>query len=161
MTVLELVESIRREKDCEVLPVGLLPSVEGNELPPDLVEFYSVAGGAVLFREAPYEFQIASAEDFVRANPIIVGDACDEDISHDWYIIAKSGEQYITIDLGPGRVGKCYDSFWDRHGVPGSCPIIATSFRDLLERLLISHGKVLFWLEPQFENLGDAYDVND
>ena len=26
---------------------------------------------------------------------------------------------YITIDLAKERLGRCYDSFWDRYGVAG------------------------------------------
>ena len=31
-------------------------------------------------------------------------------------------------------------SFWDRHGVPGECQIVATSFRSLLEQLIEGRG---------------------
>jgi len=159
MTMTDLIESIQRQSDCGVKPLGSLPNVGANELPSDVVEFYSLVGGATLFRDSPYGIEIVSPEDFVRANPVIVGNSCEDDITHDWYIVAKNGEQYITIDLAPARAGMCYDSFWDRHGVPGSCPVVARSFTDLLERLLAAKGSELYWLEPQFKNLGDAYEL--
>lgn len=116
-------------------------------------------GGALLFEKADYSILIVPPQDFQLANPIIVGELCEEDISSDWYICAtdRNGE-YITIDLNPGRLGRCYDSFYDRHGVVGECSIIATSFTDLLERLIENRGRHWYWLQEDFIPLGDAYD---
>ena len=50
------------------------------------------------------------------------------------------------------------DSFWDRHGVVGEQPIIANSFTELLEQLYQSKGDYFYWLQEDFENIGDAYD---
>jgi len=36
--------------------------------------------------------------------------------------------------------------------------IIATSFTDLIERLISSDGKLWYWLRDDFISLGDAYD---
>jgi hypothetical protein len=80
------------------------------------------------------------------------------DISYDWFIIGKSSEQYITIDLNPDRLGRCYDSFWDRHGVPADCQIIAKSFTDLLQKLFDGNGDYWYWLKDDFTYIGDAYD---
>jgi len=93
------------------------------------------------------------------ANPVIVGELCEEDISSKWYIICKDVEDnYITFDSSLERNGKCYDSFWDRHGVVGECSIVAITFTDLLLNLYNSGGKELFWLSDSFHYLGDAYD---
>ena len=46
----------------------------------------------------------------------------------------------------------------ETHGVAGSCPIIATSFTDLLTRLYENKGQRWYWLRPDFVSLGDAYD---
>ena len=75
------------------------------------------------------------------------------DISFDWF-----GEQYVTIDLAPERLGRCYDSFWDRHGVPGECQIVATNFGSFLEQLIEGRGTYWYWLGKAFNQLGDAYD---
>lgn len=159
MSIPKLVEAISDKADCDLKPVGTLPDVGTNKLPSDLKEFYSIAGGAILFRDSTYPIEIVSPSDFVRSNPIIIGKVCEDDITYDWYVVARDGEQYVTIDLATPRNGRCYDSFWDSHGVPGSCPIVAQSFSKLLEKLLESEGNELFWLEPQFESLGDAYDL--
>jgi hypothetical protein len=91
---------------------------------------------------------------------VIIGELCEEDITSQWYIIASDGHRdYLTIDLSCQRLGKCYDSFWDRHGVVGECAVIATSFTDLLERLIANNGQHWYWLTEDFTSLGDAYDV--
>ena len=53
-----------------------------------------------------------------------------------------SEDNYITIDLYKEKNGRCYDSFWDRHGVVGECSVIAISFTELIERLLEARVKV-------------------
>lgn len=159
MKMPELIEAIRKQADCTLKPAVTLPDVGTDRLPNDLEEFYLLAGGATLFLNSPFGIEIVSPIEFVRANPIIVGDSCKDDITYEWYIVAKNGGQYITVDLAPSRLGRCYDSFWDRHGIPGNCQVVAQSFTDLLERLLQSKGESLFWLGPQFESIGDAYEI--
>jgi antitoxin YokJ len=128
-------------------------------LPGDLREFYELCGGATLFRSASYTCVFVPPEQVVPANPVIVGEKGEGDLSEGWYIIASDGQgEYLTIDCHPARLGRCYDSFSDRHGVRGSCPIIATSFGTLLQRLLDGRGSHWYWLRPEFQSLGDAYD---
>ncbi|MFM2479667.1 SMI1/KNR4 family protein [Celerinatantimonas sp. MCCC 1A17872] len=153
-----LLDRIRKIRDCEVLPSHGLPNIS-NLLPSDLVEFYKLCGGVKLFKNEEYCVEIVCPEELVLANPVIVGELCPEDISSQWYIIAKGGaEESITIDLAPERLGRCYDSFVDVHAVAGSCSIIALSFHELLERLIINKGKYWYWLRDDFQSLGDAYD---
>ncbi len=122
-------------------------------------KFYEVCGGIDLFKNKQYGFEIVKPKEFVLANPLIIGELCEEDISSKWYIICKDSEDnYITIDLCKEKNGKCYDSFWDRHGVVGECSVIAISFTELIERLFRSKGKSLYWLDDNFEYIGDAYD---
>ncbi len=160
LSIAQLIQSIRERDDCEIKQANGLPDISLEELPKDVLEFYTLTGGALLFSESPYSIEIVSPKNFVRANPIIRGDSGEDDISFDWYIVATSGEQYITIDLAPSRLGRCYDSFWDCHAIKGSCPIIAMSFSELLERLHDSKGENLYWLESQFIDLGDAYQMS-
>lgn len=157
MSIKQLIESISQSENCIVKSPTGVPSVD-RRLPIDVEEFYRMAGGARLFTNEDYSIDIVEPEEFIRANPVIVGEECKEDISYDWFIIAKTEEQYITIDLNEERFGRCYDSFWDRHGVPGECQIIAESFEDLLTQLIKTKGSYWFWLKIEFENLGDAYD---
>ncbi|EPZ37121.1 MULTISPECIES: SMI1/KNR4 family protein [Bacillales] len=160
MRIENLINKIKNLGDCVVYPPAGIPNVSTSHiLPDDVYKFYELCGGALLFEKADYSILIVPPQDFQLANPIIVGELCEEDISSDWYICAtdRNGE-YITIDLNPGRLGRCYDSFYDRHGVVGECSIIATSFTDLLERLIENRGRHWYWLQEDFIPLGDAYD---
>lgn len=60
--------------------------------------------------------------------------------------------------MSKNRLGYCYDSFWDRYGVVGEQPIIANSFTELLEQLFKGKGGYYYWLQDNFECIGDAYD---
>lgn len=139
-------------------PCGVPTVEEPLVLPHDLANFYQRAGGGILFSDAPYSFEIVPPCDFVRANPVIRGQEGQGDISYNWFIIAISDSQYITIDLHPDRHGMCYDSFWDRHAIRGDSKIVATSFANLISRLVDSKCEYLYWLMEGFRPLGDAYD---
>jgi len=154
-----LVERIRRTPGCVLRgPAGLPVLPHGKTLPRDVEEFFLECGGALLFVGAPYPLEIVSPLDFLKANPVIAGVDVPDDPSDDWFIIARNGGQFVTVDCGASRNGHCYDSFWDRHAVAGSCPVVARSFSEFLTRILESRGAELYWLQPKFESLGDAYD---
>jgi hypothetical protein len=83
----------------------------------------------------------------------------EADISDNWYRVARQDiQENISIDLHPMRLGRCYDSFWDRHAVRGDSPIVAMTFPELLERLFNQRGEHWYWLEPGYKGYGDAYD---
>ena len=157
----ELLERIADLADCDLLPPAGQPSLRAAlARPDDLRLFYDLCGGAVLFRDALYSVAIRAPEELVPANPVIVGEPCPEDITDTWHLVAdgRDGSQFISLDLHPDRLGRCYDSFHETHGLVGDSPVIATSFTQLLERLVSSSGRRWFWLEPGFESHGDAYD---
>lgn len=181
MKIAELIALIARAEDCRILPPGGLPSVAlGHVIPTDVVEFYSLCGGAMLFESSAYGMSILPPQSFVWIDPIFykgiesevfrldenntpiyfVGE--DEwlpGITSSWYAIADAQNgNYISIDCGVVDNGKCYPSFFDTHRVAGSCPVIAWSFTDVLEAMLRERGQYYFWLEPDFDDLGDAYD---
>lgn len=113
----------------------------------------------LLFESEDYSCIIVPPEEFTLSNPVIIGEPAEEDISSHGYIVGHGGNgDYISIDLHQDRLGKCYDSFWDRHGVVGDCPVIANSFTELLERLVQNSGERWYWLNEDFKSLGDAYD---
>jgi antitoxin YokJ len=138
-----------------------LPVIEpGHLFPADLRQFYELCGGVDFFAGSDYPSQISPPGGLVLANSVIAGSRVPDDISDSWYIIARGdGSEFMTIDLHPDRTGICYDSFLEIHGAPGSEAIIATSFTDLLERILANQGRHWYWLEPDFVSLGDAYDI--
>lgn len=159
--ILTIIKEIDSTEDCSVINVVEPISLKdfGYEIPGDLVFYLKNYKEILLFENSEYPFRIVGFDTFVRANPVIVGEDVEDDISHNWYIIATApNSQYITIDLAHERLGKCYDSFWDRYGLVGDQPIIALSFTELLKRLLNAKGEKLFWLEDNFESYGDAYD---
>lgn len=155
----EMLPKLSLFPDCIVHPPLGLPQLPNSlDLPPDLAEFYQFCGGVVLFHAHPYWLEVLGPTDFARANPIIAGVDDESDRSHLWFVLAQADEQFVTIDLAPDRIGRCYDSFWDRHAVRGSCPIIASSFTEFLERAIQMAGRAWYWLDPAFTPLGDAYD---
>ena len=160
MDILKILNKIRNNPECIVYsPCGLPNLRKGARFPDDLKVFYEDCGGVSFFLNSGYGFTIVSPKEMILANPIIVGELCEEDISSEWYIIGKDTENnYITIDLAKERLGRCYDSFWDRHGVVGECAIVARNFTELLTQLYNNQGKSLFWLDDDFGYIGDAYD---
>lgn len=96
----------------------------------------------------------------VAAQNDLLEERDETDRSVDWYVIAEEAEhttaERIVIDLHPDRLGRCYEAFWDRFGVPGSMPVVARSFSELLERLR-AHGGAPYWSTEQLDR-GDAYD---
>lgn len=160
MPIKEIVEIIRADSRCQVLPAsGSLPPLPNLDMayPNDLVEFYNFCGGVVLFEAGKdnMSFRILSADEVLQTNMLIVGESCENDISFSWYAICKTDSgDYISIDTSGKRGGRCYDSNFEIHGVAGSCPIIALSFSELLGELYKSSGVDVFW---KTRNYGDAY----
>ena len=159
MDIEQLVAAIAREPSCIIDPPGNLPIVDpAHTLQEDLKQFYELCGGLSLFTSSAYGLRIVGPDEVVPANPIIVGDLYPEDISSTWYIIAQDpGGDYYTIDLHPDRLGRCYDSFWDRHAVAGSSTIVALSFLEFLQRMLENKGDHWYFAKPDFVEMGDAY----
>lgn len=161
MTELErAIEQIRRTEGCEVWPPRGQPTLRSaDSVPEDLADFYRLCGGVHLFRHSSYPFKIVGPEEFVRTNPEIVGMDCPDDISDSWYIVGRGGrEEVVSIDCAIARLGRCYDSFWDRHGVAGDCRVVAKSFTELIRRLLDNRGGYWYWLVEGGVGYGDAYD---
>lgn len=160
MTIYELVEAIGKEYNCLVYPSIGQPFLDTDlSLPKDLKEFYEICGGVRLFIDQPYFLEIVAPTSFLRASSTILGEEIFDDVSQNWFVIARSGStQFIVIDLSRDKKGFCYDSFWDRFGLVGEMPVVSKSFNDLLSQLYLSKGKRNFWLESDFSYLGDAYD---
>ena len=152
-------KSISETSDCKLLRREKPINIEVEFILPDDLRFYFENYNSITFWEkSSYPVKIVGIEGFKKANPIIIGEDVPDDISNNWFIIAEDSPQFITIDLFKERLGKCYDSFWDRHGVVGEQPIIANSFTELLEQLYQSKSDYFYWLQEDFENIGDAYD---
>lgn len=156
-----LIKKIASTPDCRLFEADGLPTIdEKHRLPKDIREFYEQCGGAVLYENADYQIYILRLAEFKLANLVIVGELCEEDISSEWYIVCTDGKgEYLTIDLNEDRKGKCYDSFFDRHGIVGETQVIATSFTDLIQRLLDNKGRHRYWLSDNFSTLGKSFTM--
>ena len=130
--------------------------------------FINCVEGYVWLRIHPNSVSIVPPTRCVIANPVILGEEVaeqarrmkEEDISWSWYIIADCGMGgFITIDLDQQRLGKCYDSFHETHGLKENTAIIALSFTELVLSLYEKRGNYWYWLQPDVITLGDAYDV--
>lgn len=154
----QLIHQIEKTPGCTVTPPQGQP-ITPLPLPKDLQRFYDICGGVMLFENSAAPLQISSPEHFVPSNQVLIGYLVGNDPSDNWYLIGKSGEeQLVSLDLNPQRLGRCYDSFWDRHGVVGSCSVVALSFSEFLQHALSARGSELYWLSTKFAPLGDAYD---
>ncbi|WP_337104229.1 SMI1/KNR4 family protein [Paenibacillus sp. YIM B09110] len=158
--VIRLIQDAKTLKNCEVNPTSGLPILRPSHvLPPDLKEFYEVCGGKLLFNDSDFSYRVLPPMEFKSANLEILGEEVEDDITNDWYTVVDCGNgDFITIDLHPERLGRCYDSFHETHGLVGDTPIIALSFTELLQQLLQHKGKLIYWLDENFKALGDAYD---
>ncbi|MEK4486105.1 SMI1/KNR4 family protein [Psychrobacillus sp. FSL H8-0484] len=155
-----LIDKVKNFPNCIVHSPSGYPVVEkGHSLPSDLYEFYKICGGIDLFNDCDYGISIVPPKEFVLANPVIIGEKAEFDISSNWYIIGRDkNNDYLTIDLNKLLLGRCYDSNWEIHGVAGSCPVISNSFTELLNSLVMNNGNHWYWLQDDFTSLGDAYD---
>jgi len=167
MTIIDVIQSASERTDITLFPPAGLPVLQaGHQLPDDLLQFYRRCGGMRIGKGLA--LTILPPEQVSLANPLVLKDLSadqlrdiSDDITWSWYAIARDDNgDYLSIDLDPGRNGRCYDSFWDCHGVPGSCPIIARSFTELLERLIQADppSGQPYWFSESFAVLGDAYD---
>lgn len=163
-----LIQRARERPDCVVLPPGEQPQIPlPHVLPPDVQTFYALCGGIRFFGGSLYQLTVLSPTEIQLTNDLLLGTlseseraACQDDRSWTWYTIARDDNgDYISIDGDPLRSGRCYDSFWDRHGLPGDCAIVARSFTELLGFLLdeVTPSQP-YWVHPAFPSLGDAYD---
>lgn len=120
----EIIKKVSSLPNCNVYQSSDMITIpNGLEAPEDLVEFYKLCGGISLFEGAPYAVKIVAPQEFINANPVIIGEEIinaeiekgtyDNEISKDWFIIADLyNSDYIVIDLNKERLGQCYKAFW-------------------------------------------------
>ena len=119
-----LLKAISALPTCEIYPPTQLPMLhQGHILPDDLLEFYQLCGGLVLYTESAFPITIVPPQDVVPANTVLFAGLDVQDItttyshpSWSWYILCDCCDSnYLTIDLSKGRLGYCYDSRWEIH----------------------------------------------
>lgn len=169
----ELLDHLQHAPDCRILPAAGQPTISPEHVvPEDVRAFYDLCGGVVIGDGFPYEVRVVGPNECVLANEVILadntlGDLADEvrdqlsgDVSRDWYIIAEvENGNYLVIDFGRRHTGRCYDAFWETYATPGQMPVVAMSLTALIQRLYEHRGRHWYWLQPEFERVGDAYDA--
>ena len=111
-----------------------------------------------MYERADYAIRVVGPHDLSRTSPEVALTECPEDITDSWYIIAREvDEALISVDCHADRLGRCYDSFRDCHGIVGSCAVVALSFTEVLAKLVEGRGGYWYWLLPGGAH-GDAYD---
>ena len=150
----DLLNAIAARPGWELLSIEAADWDDLPLLPADLTELRRRCGGVTTPGGLVVGQRVRSAQ---RA---ILGEAHPDDRSFHWYVIAEEDEggtsERVVIDLHPDRLGRCYEAFWDRFGVVGSMPTVASSVTNLLERLLAANGEP-YWSDGPTAG-PDAYD---
>ncbi|MDN5418442.1 MAG: hypothetical protein L0G09_13495 [Acinetobacter sp.] len=105
MEILQLIETIKQDPSCEVYPAQLAQNLPQN-IPDDVKIFYRETNGIKFFPQEAYSIEIVASHQFIPINTYLFSDEStdleleNDDISHDWFLIAKVDEmsQYISID---------------------------------------------------------------
>ncbi|MGC3970938.1 MAG: SMI1/KNR4 family protein [Pirellulales bacterium] len=156
-----VIAELRFRQDCRFESATTLPQIPVDfALPADLAQFYGQFSEARLFSDDGYDprCHILPPQKFVQVGSAICGEPTELAPERSWYSLAHVRDgNFIGIDLSPTRLGWCYDCFHETYGEPGYCKVIARSFTELLNQLLISKNEA-FWLSKDFRGYGDAYD---
>lgn len=137
--IIDLIEN----SDCTTVPSTGLPN---GPIPNDLADFYQHYSSAVFYPQARYSFTIQSPI-LERSDFVVMNEDLEDLDSANWYVLVKCEDQIISIDLTPGpQFGYCYDSFWDSYPSADESTLIAKSFTELVEKIIKSGGKNLFWI---------------
>lgn len=157
----KIVAELRSHPHSTLLPPSGVPKVPPSySLPSDLRRFYELAGGADIHTDhkCAGPIRILPPTEFQRIDAAITGERFASGPLEHWFATADVGDgNYISIDLHPAHHGLCYDSFHETFAMPGYVSIVATSFTDLLSRLLRHPEDSDYWLQDDFPVLGEAF----
>jgi hypothetical protein len=161
LTISQTLEQIGSLPGCRVRPPShTAPALPDHlALPADLAEFYGLCDGVDLFMGGDYATRVPSPSEFRPTNLAVTGETGFGDRSDEWFTVGLTADsECVSIDLAPARLGLCYDSFHENHGIIGESKVVAESFTEFLESLVRAGGQHWYWLQPDFPDLGDAYD---
>jgi hypothetical protein len=164
MSIARIVETIRSQGF--VLPAvseSLLHSARSRNVPPDVLEFYSMCDGVYIGEGddfvAPngrrYRFRIPRLSDLqtVREYGFIPDDAPLFGASSMWWqILDYCDGNWLAVDATPEGNGRILDIFHETVGEAGSHNVVAASLVDMLERLATKRST--YWLREGFMPLG-------
>ena len=163
----ELIAEIRKRHYPLPPKRGAVARIEariGCALPEDVRRFYSVLGGANLFKKHDARYQIVEPK-LVR--PVALDVLCDDDASElpvppSWFSICYVRDgNYVAIDLPAKPNGEVWliDCFHETIGLEDYSTVIALSFSEFLQRALESKDE-LYWLD-EHPSYGDAFERPD
>lgn len=130
-------------------------------LPNDVIEFYTRCGGLIANKDGVCGswMRIVSPAEFQRIDSVIMGgEMFATGPFQFWYAIADVEDgNYLAIDVGKDFNGKCIDAFHETFAMPGYVNVVASSFADLLLRILNHPEDSAFFLQDDFVPLGEAF----
>ncbi|MBJ2221793.1 hypothetical protein [Pseudomonas sp. MF7453] len=142
MSLTKIVDIIENS-DCVTVPSTGFPT---KPVPNDLAEFYKNYSSAIFYPREHYSFTIQPPE-LERSDFVVMKEDLEDPDSANWYALVRCEDQIISIDLTQGpHFGYCYDSFWDSYPTADESTLIAKSFTELIEKIIASGGKNLFWI---------------
>jgi cell wall assembly regulator SMI1 len=162
----ELVAEVRKRHFPLPAVRGAVRRIEariGCALPDDMRRFYSVLGGALLFRKSDAPYEIVEPKLIRPVAFDVLGDAASEiPVPPSWFSICDVQDgNYVAIDLPAKPNGEVWliDCFHETIGLEDYSTVIALSFSELLERALASRGEH-YWLD-EHPSYGDAFKRSD
>lgn len=142
MSLTKIVDLIANS-DCLTVPSTGFPK---KSIPDDLADFYKNYSSAIFYPRARYSFTVQPPE-LERSDFVVMKEDLEDPDSANWYALVRCEDQIISIDLTQGpQFGYCYDSFWDSYPTADESTLIAKSFTELVEKIIASGGKNLFWI---------------
>jgi hypothetical protein len=97
---------------------------------------WRVCGPDELVPVAPRLLTSEIARELERTEP--------EHVANTGYAFADNGggstDEHVVVDLHPSRLGRYYETFWDRFGGVGAMPVVALCVTDALSWLLETEG---------------------
>lgn len=142
-------------------PCGLPEVADGLLLPADVVRVYERTGGMVLHKDGCCGSwaRIVSPSEFDRIDSVVLGGEMFETGPFKYWhaIVDVQDGNYLAIDIGPHHAGKCLDCFHETFAMPGYVSVVASSFTNLLLRMMNHNEDSAFWLQDEFEALGEGF----
>ena len=160
----ELINRLSSEHSCEIAPPCGLPRVaSGLILPADVVQFYERAGGMIINKQGRCGSwaRIVRPDEFNRIDAVILGGEMFATGPFEFWhaMVDVQDSNYLAIDIGPTHRGICLDCFHETFAMPGYVKLVATSFTDLLNRFVNHMEDSAFWLQDDFEALGEGFEL--
>ena len=161
-TIDKIIDAVNLLESCIISPPSGQPIVEENLIiPADVVRFYERTGGMIINKNGHGGSwaRIVGPDEFQRIDATILsGEMFASGPFSYWHTIVDVQDgNYLSIDLSKEHNGKCLDCFHETFAMPGYVGVIASSFTDLLNRILSHKDDSAYWLQDDFKELDEAF----